>query len=438
MERNDSRVNALGYQETSIRPQKRGFDGSRGPFGDKVTSAVQIASTLSEKRSTKSHDKAACGLNFCVSSWIVPNTSCPANKGDVMKRVQLMLALLVLALTAVPCISQPKDGEKPKARTRNLAILIFDGVQIIDYTGPYETFGHTYSNDGEAFNIYTVSEKTAAITTAMGMSVNPKYSFDNAPEPDVMLIPGGDVRGQLDNPNTIKWLQAKAAKAEIVMSVCNGAFILAKAGLLDGLEATTTAGLIPAFRQAAPRTKVIDDQRFVDNGKFITTAGLSSGIDGSLHVIERLFGRGTAQMAALGMEYNWDPESKFARAALADKYMRFNYDVKVRPGGWKPTSRTGDRNWWENKWSVTTDASANELFETINKSITENKTYGPDHVKWSRATKNSKTANESLWNFTDEKGAAWNGVVHLEPVAGDPNQFTLSVKIARNGPSARN
>ena len=370
-----------------------------------------------------------------------------------MKRPQLILALLVLTVTlfsSKPVVAQvdkrggeagdkvaPRAQPQPKPAPRNLAILIFDGVQIIDYTGPYETFGHTYSNDGPTFNIYTVSEKTAPITTAMGMSVNPKYSFENAPEPDVLLVPGGNVDPQLENQNVIRWIQNKSRNAEIVMSVCNGAFILAKAGLLDGLEATTTAGLIPPFRLAAPKTRVVDDQRFVDNGKIITTAGLSSGIDGSLHVFERLFGRGTAQMAALGMEYNWDPESKFVRAALADKYMRFDYDVKVLEGGWKPLSRVGDRDWWENKWAVATESSAAELLETVNKSIAENKTYGPPLVKWARTGRDSKTASESLWSFSDEKGALWNGVVRVEPAAGERNRFLLSVKVARNNSTAR-
>ena len=247
-----------------------------------------------------------------------------------------IVAIAVLAITA--CAQTPAKSSKPP---RNLAILIFDGVQIIDYTGPYETFGHTYSNDGQAFNIYTVSEKTNAITTSMGMSVNPKFSFENAPKPDVLLVPGGDVRAQVDSPTVLKWVQDMSKNAEIVMSVCNGAFILAKAGLLDGMEATTTAGLIPLLRREAPKVKVVDDRRFVDNGHIITTAGLSSGIDGALHVIERLYGRGTAQMAALNMEYNWDPDSKFVRAMLADKYLRFNYDVKVAEGGWRPLNRSG-------------------------------------------------------------------------------------------------
>ena len=363
-----------------------------------------------------------------------------------MKRALMTIALFALTIIIglihsfglnTTRAAQNAFPEKQKSAARNLAILIFDGVQIIDYTGPFETFGHVYNDDGPAFNVYTVSEKTNAITTAMGMSVNPKYSLENAPEPDILLVPGGDVDGQLANPIVIKWVQDKSKNAEIVMSVCNGAFILAKAGLLDGLEATTTSNLIPLFREAAPKTRVVDDRRFVDNGKVITTAGLSSGIDGSLHVIERLFGRGTAQMAALGMEYNWDPDSKFARAALADKYMRFNYDVKVLKDGWKPLTREGSRERWENRWSVAAESSAAEILSSVNEAIAGNKTYGKSSVKWTRVdTEANRNAMQSLWRFTDEKGVNWNGIVRIEPVAGERNRFTLSVKVAHADASA--
>src|SRR6185369_14606996 len=134
---------------------------------------------------------------------------------------------------------------------------------------------------------------------------------------------------------------------------------------------------------------------------------LSSGIDGSLHVIERLFGLGTAQMAALGMEYNWDPDSKFARAALADKYMRFNYDLKVLAGGWRPLSRAGDRDQWENKWTVKTEGSAAEILDSVNKAIAANKVYGneSENSKWVRTNiEVNQRANQSWWRFTDEQG----------------------------------
>ena len=115
-----------------------------------------------------------------------------------MTQTRILMAVVMLLTTTITLShaalflpdEQPATAQvsKQKSTPRNLAILIFDGVQIIDYTGPYETFGHAYRDDGPAFNIYTVSEKTNSITTAMGMSVNPKYSFENAPKPDVDIL----------------------------------------------------------------------------------------------------------------------------------------------------------------------------------------------------------------------------------------------------------
>jgi hypothetical protein len=142
-------------------------------------------------------------------------------------------------------------------------------------------------------------------------------------------------------------------------------------------------------------------------------------------------------MAALGMEYNWDPESKFVRAALADKYLRFNYDVKVREGGWRPLGRDGTSDRWENTWSVVPEESAVDLLESVNNSIATNKTYGPPAANGRVWRVVGRTPCRVCVQFTDEKGGAWNGVVQLEPVAGEQNRFTLRVKIARNNSSAR-
>lgn len=347
-------------------------------------------------------------------------------------------AVFCLGLIACTSAAQPQSQNAPPQvkGTRNLAILIFEGVQIIDYTGPYEVFGGVYVNGARAFNVYTVSEKTEAITTAMGMSVNPKYTFDSAPKPDVLLIPGGGgskpgapgVGGVLANPRMIKWVADNAKGAELVMSVCNGAFIMHKAGLLEGLTATTTAGLIDLLAETATNTRVVRDKRFVDNGKVITTAGLSSGIDGSLHVVEKLFGRAQAQTSALGIEYNWDPESKYARAALADRHMRFVYDVKDAT----PLSREGTTDRWENKWLVVA-GSALEILRAVNDALANAKTYGPPmKVKWSRQDAAETDATTSLWKFTDENAKAWTGIASVQPAQGEKNKFVLSVRIARD------
>ncbi len=209
-----------------------------------------------------------------------------------------------------------KRADNPAQDDRQkVAILIFEGVQIIDYTGPYEVFGQA------GFNVYTVGEKPGTLTTSMGMRVTPNYTFDNAPIPDVLVTPGGNV--DTGNAVVVEWVKTVAQKSKQVMSVCNGAFWLAKAGLLEGQSATTFHAVIDALRESAPHTKVVSDKRYVDNGKVITTAGLSSGIDGALYLVNKMQGFGAAQAVALGMEYNWDPKSTYARAALADKPIRF-------------------------------------------------------------------------------------------------------------------
>ena len=182
------------------------------------------------------------------------------------------------------------------------------------------------------------------------------------------------------------------------LSVCNGAFILAKAGLLYGLEATTTAFLTERLKAEAPHTRVNASVRFVDNGKIITTAGLSSGIDGTLHVIERLYGRGTAESAALAMEYNCDPNSTYARAALADKYLPNTYNIESVARTWRIMSREGGIDHWQSQWSVDSSASASDLLQHIEEAFSHRE-YFPraPQVSWQRlrATESRKRCEAS-------------------------------------------
>jgi hypothetical protein len=145
----------------------------------------------------------------------------------------------------------------------------------------------------------------------------------------VLVIPGGGTSGepgaaaigvgaQLENAAVINWIRRTAAGAKSVLSVCNGAFLAHRAGLLEGLTATTTAGYIDYLASIAQGTKVVRDQRVVDNGKVVVTGGLSAGIDGALRVIENLEGHGAAVETALQMEYDWRPEDGWSRASLAD------------------------------------------------------------------------------------------------------------------------
>jgi putative intracellular protease/amidase len=200
-----------------------------------------------------------------------------------------------------------RDREAAAREQKKVAILIFDGVEIIDYTGPWEVFG------AAGFEVYTVAATKEPVTTAMGMTVLPKYTFGDAPQADVLVVPGGGVKAAQGSAPTLKWVTDASARTALTMSVCNGAFILASAGLLDGLTATTTSGNIARLSAEYPKTKVVDDQRFVDNGRIITTAGLSAGIDGALHVVSRMLGPGMAQKVALVEEYDWHPDAAWKR-----------------------------------------------------------------------------------------------------------------------------
>jgi copper(I)-binding protein/putative intracellular protease/amidase/DNA-directed RNA polymerase subunit RPC12/RpoP len=303
---------------------------------------------------------------------------------------------------------------QPEAQRKQVAILIFDGVQIIDYTGPYEVFGQA------GFNVFTVAEKSDPITTAMGMRVTPSFTFADSPEPNIVVIPGGNVLAPQSNPAVLKWIQDRAPKAEYVMSVCNGAYILARTGLLDGLTATTFHGLIDGLVAIAPKTKVVRDRRFVDNGKIITTAGLSSGIDGSMHVVSKILGRGRAQAIALNLEYNWQPDLNYARAALADMRMRFSYEGIDAMS----LSREGGTDQWENRWLVRSELSSASVLEQINKTLATD-------GKWAKVSSDNSSGATSLWKFVDEQGRPWSGAATVQPLAGEKNRHLMIVRISR-------
>lgn len=202
------------------------------------------------------------------------------------------------------------------SQTRNVAILIFDDVEVLDFAGPFEVFSVTGRRDGSnPFDVYTVAETTEAVLARNHFSVNPRYTLDNCPSPDILLIPGGGgyspdgnpygTRKVMHNQKLLNWIKYSAERTELLLSVCTGALILAQARLLDGLTATTHHGAIQELRRLAPDTEVETERRVVDNGNVILSAGISAGIDMSLHVVARLLGKAQAIETAKYMEYDW-------------------------------------------------------------------------------------------------------------------------------------
>jgi transcriptional regulator GlxA family with amidase domain len=194
---------------------------------------------------------------------------------------------------------------------RNVAIVIFPDVELLDFCGPFEVFSvaGTVVAPGN-FNVFTIAEQSGPLRTRNGLSVNPHYRLEDAPPPHLLLIPGGQgTRPLLNNAPLLEWIRTKSASAELTLSVCTGALLLAKAGLLDGLGTTTHAGAIDLLRQLAPKSTVYADRRYVDNGTIICSAGIAAGIDMSLHIIERLLGPDAAIKTAGYMEYPWNAGS---------------------------------------------------------------------------------------------------------------------------------
>lgn len=201
------------------------------------------------------------------------------------------------------------SADKSDFKKRNVAIVLYEGVQLLDFAGPGEVFTDSQTDAGEdAFNVYTVAASTVPIVSQGFVTITPQYSFENAPKPDIVIFPGGNPNNFLKDEKAISWSKKAADNAEIAMSVCNGALILGKTGLLDNKKVTTHWGTIARLRKDVPTATVLENTRFIDNGQIITTAGISAGIDGSLHLVQRLLGTKSAVDAARVMEYNWQPE----------------------------------------------------------------------------------------------------------------------------------
>lgn len=186
----------------------------------------------------------------------------------------------------------------------SVSVLVFNGMELLDFTGPVEVF------NSAGYHVSTVAAAGEPIALAGGITVKPDYTFADCPRTDIIVVPGGSVGRVSGDKRVLDWLLKASPQATATLSVCTGAFILAKAGLLDGKEATTHWSAISRMRKQYPKIIVRDDRRIVDNGKIVTAAGVSSGIDGALHLVDRLSGRSNATKAARYMEYPWQPISE--------------------------------------------------------------------------------------------------------------------------------
>lgn len=246
------------------------------------------------------------------------------------------LSLALLALTSrVPALAtSPDSGAVPDAHLTaplpvpasgeiRVAFLITSGSEVVDFAGPWGVFEYVFVGPDFhcPFKLYTVGTSKEPVTVSGGMTVVPNYTLAEAPAPDVIVVPATDVDKL--TPAVLDWLRTAAKGTALTMSVCDGSFVLGRAGLLDGKSATAHHGGYNALRADFPKANVIRGVRYVEDGKIATSGGLTSGIDLALRVVERYFGRDRARQTALNLEYQgtgWmHPESnaQFARAAVS-------------------------------------------------------------------------------------------------------------------------
>jgi transcriptional regulator GlxA family with amidase domain len=193
-------------------------------------------------------------------------------------------------------------------RSRRVAILVFEDAEVLDVAGPYEVFSIAGRRHGlSPFDVSLVAERPGPVTLCHGFVVTPHTTLADASPSEILIVPGGaGTRREIDNPGVIDWIRRAHASAELVLSVCTGALLLGRAGLLDGLDATTHHASYGLLRELAPAARVREGERFLDNGRVLVAAGISAGLDLSLHVVERLLGAELAEEAAIYMEYHWD------------------------------------------------------------------------------------------------------------------------------------
>jgi len=185
-------------------------------------------------------------------------------------------------------------------RPAKVAFLIDEGATIIDFCGPWEALNDASVAGVPGFELYTVATSTRPIKAEGGMKIVPDYSLTDAPQPAVIIIPA---QGGARDPRKLEWLKSQHGRADLIMSVCTGAFVLARTGLLDGREATTHHLFYDQFANEFPKVKLVRNRRFIDNGGIMSAGGLTSGIDGALHVVERYYGRAAALQTAAYMEF---------------------------------------------------------------------------------------------------------------------------------------
>ncbi len=220
----------------------------------------------------------------------------------------VLLTLFVLGCQSSPPVSLPEVAKPDRAW--KVGILVMEGVYNTELTAPMDIFQHTVFHTDPGMEVFTIAKSLAPIRTFEGLVFQPDYSYagDSFPKIDVLVVPSAEhhLDSDLEDREMIDFVRRKGDAAQYVVSLCDGAFVLAQAGLLDGSESTTFPGDIATYRERFPQLTVHDGVLFVHDGKFLTSAGGAKSFEPALYLVELLYGKEAADGVARGMVIDWD------------------------------------------------------------------------------------------------------------------------------------
>ena len=231
------------------------------------------------------------------------------------------LFLLFLSVVMLSCSTNPNNQKTIEYPNRildkeryNVGFLIMDGTFNTELTAPFDIYQHTIFRENiKAMNVFTVAESLEPITTFEGMKLLPDFSYrdDNLPKIDILVVPSAEhhLDTDLENEELLNFVRKVSKTAEFITSHCDGAFVLAKSGILNGVESTTFPGDIELYKKTFPNLTIHDSVYFVHDGRFITSNGGAKSFEASLYLIEHLYGKGIAEDIARGLVIDWDLEN---------------------------------------------------------------------------------------------------------------------------------
>lgn len=309
--------------------------------------------------------------------------------------------------------AEPSAAVNPK--DVKVAILMFDGVQIIDFAAPYEVF------EQAGFTVYTVSKEGKQVTATQGLKTLVDHSFATAPAANIVVVPGGHIHDAEKDAATLDWIRKQAGPADHVLSVCTGSFILGSTGLLDGKSATTFHRAFEGMAKQFPKVHIVSDQRWVDSGELVTSAGLASGIDASLHVVAEVRGLKAARSVAMNLEYDWKPEQGFVRGKMADRHMRLPARFSLPPGTkLSLVTSLGDALAWEAEYAVESELTPEAFLAQIREQASKDPALAVD----------DKTGPRQIaWEYPGEDGGRWRVTSDASDGAA-PGRFSVVVRMA--------